>query len=181
MSKQPPKELQKSKQFEELVRIHLDAVYAFCLKYMRTQVDAEEAAQEAFVKAWKNFSRYDFSRDFKNWIFEIAKNTCLDMIKKKKALPFSTFEDADGSNFIAESFVSDEILPHEYAEQSLTQGTVRAAVSKLAPIYKKVLEMYYQRGLNFREIAEALDESLDTIKSRHRRAIISLRKIFDQE
>ncbi len=163
-----------------LVNRHLSLVYGACLRYLRNQDEAEDAVQETFVKVWRHLKKIDPQKNFKAWVMEIAKNTCLDILKKKQAVPLSAFEDEAGFNYLAESLVSADQSPAEAAEQSILKRVLNSALDKLSPAYQKVLSLYYQEGLNFREISETLHEPLHTIKSRHRRAVINLRLILGQ-
>ena len=163
-----------------LVNRHLSLVYGACLRYLANQDEAEDAVQETFVKVWRNLKKIDPQKNFKAWVMEIAKNTCLDILKKKRAVPMSAFEDEAGFNYLAESLVSNDQSPSDAAEQSILKRVLNSALEKLSPAYQKVLSLYYQEGLNFREISETLNEPLHTVKSRHRRAVINLRLILGQ-
>lgn len=68
---------------ETLVKRHLSLVYGTSLRYLGNQDEAEDAVQEVFVKVWRNLKKIDPEKNFKAWVLEIAKNTCLDMLKKK--------------------------------------------------------------------------------------------------
>lgn len=163
---------------EELFRVHLPMVYGICMRYLHNSDEAEDATQESFVKIWKNLKRVDPKRNFRVWAAEIAKNTCLDMIKRRRTIPMSAFDDINGNNYIADTLRSTAPSPVELAEQSLLQRLLHGAMAKLSPAYRLVLSLYYQEGLNFREISEKLREPLHTVKSRHRRAILNLRLIL---
>jgi RNA polymerase sigma-70 factor, ECF subfamily len=165
---------------EELVKINLPAVYRLCLGILHDEDLAQDAAQDAFVKVWRNLKKIDPQGNFRGWVMEIAKNTSLDYLKKKKATPFSAFETEDGANALLETVASDSASPAELAENSLLRELLDKATSRLSPAYQKVLNLYYQKGLNFREISEEISEPLHTVKSRHRRAISNLRLILDE-
>jgi RNA polymerase sigma-70 factor, ECF subfamily len=168
------------KALETLIGRYLPLVYGACLRYLKNQDDAEDVAQETFVKVWRNLKKIDPQKNFKAWTMEIAKNACLDVLKKKQAVPLSAFDDSEGYNPIVETMVSPEPSPAEAAEISLLSKFLNSSIEKLSPAYQKVLSLYYKEGLNFREISEATDEPLHTVKSRHRRAIIGLRLIIEQ-
>ncbi len=161
-----------------LVQRHLPLVYGISLRYLRNQADAEDATQDIFIKIWKNLKKFDTEKSFEAWAGRIARNTCLDMLKKKQAIPFTAFENDAGENAFMESLTAVGPTPFEVAERSSLGSLLRGAIGKLAPAYQKVLSLYYDRGLNFREIAEETGEPLDTVKSRHRRAIILLKKLL---
>lgn len=163
---------------EELFKKHLPLIYGTCMRYLRNQDEAQDATQESFIKIWKNLKRIDLKKNFRVWAVEIAKNTCLDMIKRRRTVPISAFDDENGNNYIADTMRSSSPSPSDAAEHSLLRRMLTGAMSKLSPAYRLVLHMYYRDGLNFREIAEKLDEPMYTVKSRHRRAIINLRLIL---
>ena len=115
-------------------------------------------------------------KSFKTWIFSIAKNTAIDFLKKKKTIAFSEFENEDGENTIMETLVDSSPLPSELLERSDLKGMLAKAMEKLSPKYRMVLFLRYNDHFTFREISESLNEPLDTVKSRHRRAVIMLKK-----
>jgi len=123
---------------ETLVKRHLSLVYGSCLRFMGNQDDAEDAVQETFVKVWRNLKKTDPEKNFKAWILEIAKNTCLDFLKKKRAVPMSAFEDENGFNYLAESLVSTDRSPADAAEQSILSRVLNSALEKLSPAYRNV-------------------------------------------
>ena len=166
--------------FAELVKRNLSLVCSICLRYLRHQSDAEDTTQDVFAKVWNNLKKFDAEKNFQAWIGQIARNASLDLLRKKKTIPFSAFVAESGDNFLADIFVSTEPQPAELANRSIMSRVLAAGVKTLPARYQKVLLMYYMDGLNFREIAEHLKEPLHTIKSRHRRAIISLKKIIKE-
>jgi len=165
---------------DALVRQYLPIVYGIARRYIRDSDDLEDATQEVFIKMWRNLKKFDARKPVKPWLAEITKNTCLDILKKKKALSFSAFEAEDGTNALLDNIPSTTPLPTELVDQSIFKKILHAAIKKISPNYAEVLSLYYYKGLNFREIAEVRRESIDTIKSRHRRAIILLRGLLDE-
>jgi RNA polymerase sigma-70 factor (ECF subfamily) len=163
--------------FAELVDRHLQAVYAFSMRYVRDTADADDVAQETFVRAWKNFETFDTSRNLKTWLFTIAKHAALDMLKKKKPVAFSRIMETESEleSFLAPYIASGEI-PENIVDQKILKGDMGEALAKLPAAYRAVLAMRYEENLKFREIASSLGTSIDTIKSRHRRGLALLRK-----
>jgi len=168
--------------FPALLARHLSAVHKFSYRYVRDAHDADDITQEAFIRAWKNLKKFDGTKHFKTWLFTIARNAALDLIKKKKPVAFSRMGDgSDGEldAFLA-PFMDAQKLPDELFEQGARATEVRAALATLPPAYRTVLAMRYNDNLKFREIAEALGEPIDTVKSKHRRGLILLRKLFGE-
>ncbi|MFA6521413.1 MAG: RNA polymerase sigma factor [Candidatus Gracilibacteria bacterium] len=164
---------------EVLINLYLKPIYSFVYRYVNGAEEAEDITQEVFVKAWRNLKKFKQNKSFKTWIFEIAKNTALDFLKKKKTIPFSKFEDESGKNVLLETLADPAELPQELLNRQGIAKLLETAMSKLSPSHRMVLFLRYNDHFNFREIAEALTEPLHTIKSRHRRALIKLREILE--
>jgi len=163
------------KSLEILVSKHLKSVFGFVYHYVGDAQSAEDITQETFLKVWKNLKKFDKNKSFKNWIFTIAKNTAFDYLKKKKPMLFSQFQDADGKNNFIDNIKDKSLMPNEIAEQNNLKNYFDGAIKGLSEKYGMVLSLYYVENLNFREIAEKLGESINTIKSRHRRGIALLK------
>lgn len=167
------------KALELLVRRYLKPVYGFVYRYAGGAVDAEDITQEVFVKVWRNMKKFDREKSFKTWIFSIAKNTALDFLKKKKVIMFSEFENEAGENAILETLTDPAPLADELFARADLKATLARALERLSPKYRMALSLYYNNNLNFREIGESLGEPLNTVKSRHRRALAILRSLLN--
>ncbi|MCL5017055.1 MAG: RNA polymerase sigma factor [Patescibacteria group bacterium] len=163
---------------EILVKRYVKPLYAFAYKYMHDEAMADDVVQETFIKAWKNIKKFDMDRSFKAWLFSIAKNTALDIIKKRSPVPFSEIEAEIGDNFFEESIPDNELLPDDFLIKDSLKKDIKNMLSRISKKYSKVLSLHYEDGLTFREIAEILGESLNTVKSRHRRALALIRRDF---
>lgn len=166
------------KSLEILIHRWLLSIYSFVYRYVGLGEAAEDITQEVFVKVWRNLKKFDQQKNFKTWIFSIAKNTSIDWLKKKKAIPFSNFENEEGENQLTETLEDPSPLPNEILERAGVAEMLNAAMNQLTPKYRMVLFLRYNDHFTFREIAEVLGEPLDTIKSRHRRALIKLKKLL---
>jgi RNA polymerase sigma factor (sigma-70 family) len=163
--------------FDELVANHLDAVYSFVARYVGGNDEAEDIVQDVFIKVWKNLRRFDLNRNFRTWLFTIAKNTALDWLKKKKAVHFSELASGDESGpSFEEMLPSEDLLPSELFDQSLSHDVLATALATLPPDYRAVVLLRLDSQLTFREIAETLDKPLNTVKSHYRRAVSLLRR-----
>ena len=164
--------------FSLLVSNYLKPIYNFIYRYLNNSSEAEDIAQDVFVRAWKNIKKFDQKKKFKTWLFAIAKNAALDWFKKKKTIPFTNFESDDGQNKLLDNLVDPEPLPSELLEKADLAKELEQILTQLPANYRPVLLLYYYEGFNLREIAETLNEPLDTIKSRHRRALILIRQLL---
>jgi len=158
---------------EVLVKRYIDHIYNFIFRFVRDRGRAEDLTQETFIKVWKNLHKFDPERKFKTWLFQIARNTALDFLRKKKGINFSELEEEESGHF---DLADEGPTPQEIFEKKETRMMVEKILDELPGKYGSVLILYYQNQLNFREIAELSNESVDTIKSRHRRAISLVKK-----
>ena len=166
------------KSLEILIKRYLKPIYNFICRYVGNEQEAEDITQEVFVKVWRSLKKFDQSKSFKTWIFSIAKNTSIDWLRKKKAIPFSNFENGEGKNLLTEKLADPAPLPNKILERAGIAEILNIAINQLNPKYRMVLFLRYNDYFNFREIAEVLSEPLNTIKSRHRRALILLKKLL---
>lgn len=164
-----------------LFQSYLKPIYGFVCRYVGSGPEAEDITEEIFVKVWRNLKKFNLNRSFKTWIFAIAKNSSLDFLKKKKMIPFSEFDDEEGKNLLVETVANPAELPQEILEKADLARTLNSAMEKLSPECRTILVLRYNDHFNFREIAESFGESINTIKSRHCRALLLLRKILAAE
>ena len=167
------------KSLESLIEKHLKSVYRFVYWYVGNAQDAQDITQDAFVKAWRNLKKFDRQKSFTTWLFAIAKNTAIDFLKKRKAVPFSEFENIEGKNILVESMIDPAPLPQELFEKGAIAQMLTLAINRLSPRYRTVVFLRHTEELAFREIAESLQESINTVKSRYRRALILLRQSLE--
>jgi len=163
------------KSLEILITRYLKPVYGFVFRYVGNGDEAEDITQTVFIKAWRNLKKFDKTKSFKTWIFSVAKNTCIDYLRKKKAIPLSSFENERGDNPIVNKMKDMGPLPNEVFEQKNFSKVVLLALENLSGQYQTILYLRYKNNLKFKEIAETLGESINTIKSRHRRAVLELK------
>jgi RNA polymerase sigma-70 factor (ECF subfamily) len=163
--------------FGVLVERHLSMTYKFAYRYINNADDTNDVVQDVFIKAWKYIRRFDVNRNFRTWLLTIAKNTALDFLKKKRPLVFSRIEenDVDLDAFLA-PYLEASDLPDAVFEKKQVKDRLDGVLAGLAPSYRTVLSLRYGEHLKFREIAEILQEPIDTVKSKHRRGILLLQK-----
>jgi RNA polymerase sigma-70 factor, ECF subfamily len=163
--------------FSELVKKHLKSVYNFLYHFVRDREALDDITQETFIKAWKNIEKFDRERNFKVWIFSIAKNTAFDYLKKKKTIPFSTFTDDEGNNRL-DNISEDSILPDEILIRADSAKILEEKLKKIPDIYRVILLMHYKEDFFLREIAKILGKPYNTIKSQHQRGLTKIRELF---
>ena len=167
--------------FDILVERYLKLVFSLALHYTKNAADAEDVAQETFVRLWKNLKKFDRQKNFKPWLCRITINACLDFLRKKKTVPFSQFDNADTENLL-EQIISD---PAASASEALitreTEQMLASAVHRLPATDQEIVSLHHNEDLSFREIASRLSAPLNTVKSRYRRALFFLRKLITKQ
>ncbi len=166
---------------EILIKRYLKPIYSFTFRFIGNGQEVEDITQDVFIKIWRNLKKFDKNKKFKTWIFAIAKNACLDWQKKKRAIPFSELEYRNKDRFFVENIPDTDLLLNQMLERIDVVNFLNKALEVLSPKYRMVLFLRYNDHFTFREIAESLGESIDTIKTRHRRGIAILRKILKEK
>lgn len=160
-----------------LIQRYITLVYRFLCRLVGDSATAEDLAQETFLKAWKGLPGFDRKKVFKTWIFSIAKHTAIDFLRKRQPIPFAAFEDEEMPDF-SEHIVDTQPLPTELAERADLAAELQRGLDQLNPDARSVVLMHETEELTFQEISEIMQESLNTVKSRYRRAILGLRRIL---
>lgn len=156
-------------------------LYRFVLRVCGDSANAEDIVQETCVKAWRKLSSFQLDRSFKTWIFTIARNTTFDYLKKKKAIPFSSMNE---QSILEEAFEDqiedDRPLPPELLERADRAQLLEVALKDLPERSRAVLLLHEGEDMTFQEIAETVKEPLNTVKSRYRRALLTLRSSINR-
>lgn len=106
------------KSLEILIQRYLKPIYSFIYRFIGNKQDAEDVTQEVFVKAWRNFKKFDQEKKFKTWIFSIAKNTAIDFLKKRRQFRFLSFP-AKANPLLAERTRKEKICLQKRLPMSL--------------------------------------------------------------
>lgn len=166
------------KAFEILIKRYLKPIFNFAFRFVGNSEDAQDVTQEVFIKVWRHLKKFDKNKKFKTWIFTIAKNTCLDWLRKKQIIPFSELKYSGDNKFFIENIPDNHSLLNGLLERMDLENFLNKALEKLSPEYRMVLFLRYNNQLRFREIAEILEKPLNTVKSYHQRALILLRNFL---
>jgi len=142
--------------FGELVRCHREGVINVVYRMCGDANLAEDAAQEAFIRAWQHLPRYRPQSPFRNWLYRIATNVALDALRRER-------ETVDVDSI---SLVAHNDGPEAAMEGQERGERVREAVLALPPASQAVLVLREYEGLSYREIAETLGIPSGTVMSR---------------
>jgi RNA polymerase sigma-70 factor, ECF subfamily len=163
--------------FAEIVELFQDKLYRVCYRMLGNKHEAEDIAQEAFVRAFINIHTFDTNRKFSTWLYRIGTNLCIDRIRKKKPDYFLDAEVAgtEGLNMYSQIASTDE-LPEEEVLKMEMQDRVQYEISRLPDKYRAVIVLKYMEDLPLQEISDILEMPLGTVKTRIHRGREALRK-----
>ncbi|MFY9176062.1 MAG: sigma-70 family RNA polymerase sigma factor [Caldicoprobacterales bacterium] len=160
--------------FEELVLLFDKKIYNYCLRMTNNYSDAEDLAQEVFLKVYRNLKNFRKDSKFSTWIYRIAYNTCIDNYRKKRLKLLSLSKIDDDQQEI--DIPSPEPLPEEQVISSEKYRLIKECIADLKPRYKSAIILRDIQNYSYKEIAEILDIPIGTVKSDINRGRALLRK-----
>lgn len=161
--------------FAELVRLYEKKVYNLALRICGNPEDAADAAQEAFLSAWKGLPNFRGDAGFSTWLYRLTSNAAIDCLRRSRHQRGEASLDNEELRLDA---VDDAPSPQEQAEDAELRQAVMAGLDQLSEDHRQVLTLRELQELSYEEIASVLDVDLGTVKSRISRARGSLRKIL---
>lgn len=161
--------------FAEIVYSFQDSVYNLCYRLLGERTEAEDATQEAFLKAYSNLHRYDTGRSFKTWLLTIASNHCIDRLRKRRMTLLSIDEPLPANLALS----SDDPLPEQVALRNEHSRQIQELLGELDPDYRAAVVLRYWYDYSYAEIAEVLETTESAIKSRLYRARQTLANKID--
>jgi RNA polymerase sigma-70 factor, ECF subfamily len=163
--------------FGEIVELYKDKVFQLSYRMLGNRHEAEDIAQEAFLRAYVNIHRFNIDLKFSTWLYRIATNLCIDRIRKKKPDYYLDAEVAGTDGLTMYSQIpSNASLPEDDVESLELQDSIQKEISKLPEKYRAVIVLKYIEELSLNEISEILDLPLGTVKTRIHRGREALRK-----
>ncbi len=165
--------------FAQLVRDHQAMVYSLAYRMTGNSEDAADAAQDAFLNAWRALPGFQGHSSFSTWLYRLTSNACIDLLRRERrhsALSM-TLDAPDGEDRQAE--VADERWsPEGELDRRETHRAIQMGLASLSPEHRQVLVLRELEGLSYRDIAQALDLEEGTVKSRIARARLALREFL---
>ncbi len=163
--------------FNRLVLTYQSMTYNLAYRILGNAEGAEDAAQEAFIKAYRNLNQYR-GGSFKAWLLRIVTNVCYDQLRHVQRRPASSLEDLAVDPEHAGKLVDHAEQPGDYALRQELSLVIQRGIEQLPAEQRMVLTLSAVEGLSHEEIAALLDTSLGTVKSRLSRARAKLREFL---
>ena len=166
--------------FARVVELKKRVVFGLCARLLQDREEARDAAQETFVRAWSAIGGYDPSQPLAPWLLRIARNHCLDVLRRRlpaaRRVELDRDADAEAARPELESTAppADEQL--ERAEVAVSLG---AAVSALPANYREVIHLFHVEHMSYKEIAATMEVPIGTVMTWLHRARARLRETLD--
>jgi RNA polymerase sigma-70 factor (ECF subfamily) len=157
--------------FSHLVRKYMNVVYAMLVRLTGNREEARDLAQECFIRAYRNLHRFDPARSFAAWLFQIARNACVDQWRKKK----------ENMEPLPETDVAERRTPEQIVVENEEWEEMAGWLRALPPHYQAVLLLRYRHDFSYHEIAEILEISPHDVANRIHRARKKLREMRDRD
>lgn len=160
--------------FGKLIEAYQGPVYNLAYRMLNNSGEAEEAAQEAFIRAFTRLDSYNPAHKFSTWLLSITSNYCIDQLRKRRAILLSIDEPLPPHPALS---ADREKRPESQLIMNEQQAMVQSLLEELAPDYRQAVVLRYWHELSYEEIAEMMDTTVSAIKSRLFRARKQLAEI----
>ena len=164
--------------YHELIRPYERSVYVMALSYMKSEADAEDVAQEAFIRAFRKLESFRAESKFSTWLISITINEARTRLRRQALVRMEPLDQLPGEDkSISPAFLRDwREIPSEAVERREVRNLIQLAVEQLPDIYREVFLLRDVEELTISETAEALNISVPSVKVRLHRARMMLQK-----
>lgn len=162
--------------YGRLVEAYQVPVYNLAYRMLGNGQEAEEAAQEAFLRAYRRLETYEPDRKFRNWILSITSHYCIDRLRRRR-FTWLSLEDNPTMSWLT----SDDERPDDAALRSETAAEVRSLLQYLEPGYRTPIVLRYWHDMSYKEIAETMELTEAAVKSRLHRARAQLATLIEEQ
>ncbi|HKK21039.1 MAG TPA: sigma-70 family RNA polymerase sigma factor [candidate division Zixibacteria bacterium] len=182
MADRSKEELAKRKAFETEALPHMDALYRTALRMTKNENDAEDLVQEAYVKAYRFWDKFEPGSNCRAWLFKIMTNIFINDYRSKSRSPMAVNVDEIDDNFLYGqlSTLGPGDDPERQMFAKIFDDDVKKAIENLPDDFRLVVVLSFLEGFSYQEIAEIADLQLGTVKSRlHRGRKLLQKELFD--
>ncbi len=163
--------------FGRLVAAYQTPVYNLAYRMLGNAGEAEDAAQEAFLRAYIHLSRYDPQRPFSTWLFSITSHYCIDQLRRRRI----TWLPLEEEFSLPVRFTSANPGPEAVATRREEQDQVQQLLDVLSPTDRAAITLHYWYDYSYQEIAQTLDLTVSAVKSRLYRARRALAEMVESK
>lgn len=166
----------KDRAANAFIRKYQTFVYATALRFLGDYDDADDAAQEVFIKALKNLEKFQMRSSLKTWLYKITKNQCINFSRKKKILSIFN-SSSDDKSF---EYISRDLLPDEEMEKKQFEDRFQLALAKLPKKQRETFALRYFENLSYNEISQMIGTSEGGLKANYFQAVQKLAKYLKE-
>jgi RNA polymerase sigma-70 factor, ECF subfamily len=166
-----------TQEFHDLIRPYERSVYSMALSMLQNEADAEDAAQEAFLKAFRNLGKFRGEAKFSTWLISITLNEARSRLRQKKTAKTESLDELNEGGHVSPALLRDwREIPSDVLERGEVRVMLQHAITDLPPIYREVFLLRDLEELSVNQSAEVLGISVAAAKVRLHRARIMLQK-----
>ncbi len=147
--------------FSRLVEAYQRPVYNLTYRMLGNPQEAEDAAQETFLRAYARLRQYDANHKFSTWVLSIANHHCIDRLRKRRTTQISIDD-----NPVLQNLEEDSLQPEDVLLNNEQAGELQALLNRLEPEYRTPLVLRYWEDYSYEQIAETMDLTVAAVKSR---------------
>jgi len=156
----------RAEPYEELVFRHRDKIYARAYSMLRNEDEAEDLAQVAWVKGWQRLKQFKRDASFTTWMTRIVINLCLDHLRKRKRQAMDSLDQIEEEYGVERRMPVETFNPTERMECEELRAEIDRALQKMSHEHRTVLLLHEFEGLEYKEVAKAMQCSIGTVMSR---------------
>lgn len=171
--------------FRELVVLNQRQIFHACVAIVRSTADAEDLTQEVFIRAHKNLAKFQGNAKFSTWLYRIAHNASIDLLRKRNRRDASNIDDFVDEN--RETAFDDQYLgaplgfnPSQEFQRQEHRDAINRAFAALSPAHREILTLREVEGLPYQDIADILEIKIGTVMSRLHHARLNAQKYLKE-
>jgi RNA polymerase sigma-70 factor, ECF subfamily len=168
----------ETRAFEVLLTRHEKGVYRFAVRMLGDRTQAEEVTQESFLRVIQSVSRYKASASFRNYLYRIARNLCVDLLRRR---PREIRPAGTGHDEATEGIPDRNPGPENHVGAEQLRSAIRRALASLPQDQREAFLLKEVRDMKLQDVASITGANLNTVKSRLRYALIRLREHLSEQ
>ena len=165
--------------FERLTIPHMDAAYNLASYLLKARTDAEDAVQDAFVRAYRAFHQFE-GEDIKPWLLTIVRNVCFRRLQERRRADNVISLDEAGPRSAGPQFEANVASPEQTAIERSDQSVLSRAMAELPPMFREVIVLREIEEMSYREVADVIGAPVGTVMSRLSRARAELKVLLNR-
>lgn len=168
-------------EFERCMRDSHRQVYGLAMRLTGQVSDAEDLVQEAYIRAFRFFHRYDPNLPFTSWMYRILTNVHIDQNRRKGRIRTSSLDHAGADGETAWEVADEKSSPERTVMEGQLDDALQYALMAMSPEFRMAVVLADVEGMAYEEIAEVMNTSIGTVRSRIHRGRRQLRKYLERE